>query len=316
MHPWIYQFSTYISQQFPHTSNTLQTALVLIQAFLDRHQHFESIEKTCNYLSKFPFKTLNEFVSCEPNCHLNIGPSHYLNTDRSILVACFKEDVSSKKGEILLQDVSSSIPACLISIDAKDLNVPLFIIHAVFITEDEKVTFRNQLGSVKYVELNSWVKKGTDLDETLCIKQVDYLTVSRYTKLTIKPKYVNVKGIVINKSPVHKVHGHNPFFFINLQCSDNPSVVVPVVVQGCTHVHWYAFLKLFQYVLITKLKLTVVGKGKKDERQVRCTSTESTQVVLSQDSVGDMFENSMNIFSNIGPSDGAISYMVRLIVSG
>ena len=315
MHPWIQLFSTYISQQLPNTHNTLQTAVVLVQSFLDDY-HMQSLDDTCEFLSKCSFKTLRELCSSEFNYTINITPhKDLINENNSILVGRLIPDTSSKTGEIIFQDETGSIVTCCTKLCASDLDVVIMVTGLLYVAiTDDKCIYgfkhiKNDIG--KYIELHSWIKKKENVINDLSLER--FMSISAYTMLPSKHKYVNIEGITIYKSPIHKICGHNPFFFISLKCQHAEDKILSIVIQGCTHAHWYELIYLFTCIQLTNLKLTVINKGTKDERKLRCNSSDSALSVLPLSAEeDDILENSMNIsdVEECSVNEGGLNYVV------
>ncbi|XP_031564165.1 CST complex subunit CTC1-like isoform X2 [Actinia tenebrosa] len=102
-----------------------------------------------------------------------------------------------------------------------------------------------------------------------------YTSVSDYQECERinKKASLNLHGKLTAISPVHSIAKSNPFFFIQLTCSER-QISTSVVVQGSQFMNWVNFLHLEKEYILTDVCETTMNKGTKNERKIlACTKS-------------------------------------------
>lgn len=295
MHPWLKLFSSYVHKQFPSIQHNLQHSLLFIQNYC-KQQNILQFTEACDFLSTATFITIQDICLIRNGFVSTLSISEDKNKatkHRYVLVCCLSWQKLDQSKAYLLKDGTGEIECLLLSKASKTLNDEIVMLtNWSYIPSNcaEKPIF-SYFGELRrdlldYVEINNVVLFTLAKNDTSNFAtETSFMSISEYFEMyqsCKNHKMINLKGLVVSKSPIHKLRGCNPFFLIRLQCVYNTAKSVVVVIQGHENIHWNNCIQLFHIAQMTNLKHTVMNKGKKEERIILCAK-QTSAISLSVD---------------------------------
>ena len=354
MHPLVKELSLYLQRQFPQDgsskdgsskdgSNHLKESLFILQALCDQYG-ISNIHEACNRLSNCSFLSVHSLMSMsttfDNDLTFLLSTKHNVDSnldvdatdrpfvenksstkDRTLyILICTLTTESSKIGSMFLNDATGQIE-CLCA----NLN---FIVskQKIFLTKWNCImpyhnscsclsdTTNIKTSPLQYVEIDDYIyccKANLTIKPSIS----EFIQVSDYLKQIRKQKVVNLEGVLIMKSPVHKLARHSSFFFIRLQCKNESQNSVVIVVQGRSFMHWHSIMKMFHVIQISNVQLSVMNKGTNEERKVLCLTKESRIIIGNQSECIDA-ENNLELVNYVVSTQYKLTNLVLYCPAG